>query len=158
MELIRDTEVTLFVKELYKKAAKHGGSFVLEMNQCIGDLAMNIIVRTIAGKRYSASNYSREGSSEELRRCQKALSDCFYPAGMFLVSDNVPFLGWFDLVMGTIGKMKRTAREIDSVLGSWVIDKIGLKGASRRINKILSMSCYLSWREARFLLCKANCL
>ncbi|KAJ4845111.1 hypothetical protein Tsubulata_030341 [Turnera subulata] len=118
MKHVRDSEVTSFGKELYKKAVKNGGSVVVEMKESIGDLAMNIIVRMIAGKRYFGD--SVEGNKEESRRCQKAFSDFFYLVGLFLVSDAVPFLGWLDSVMGTVGKMKRTAMEIDSVLGSWV--------------------------------------
>ncbi|KAJ4826982.1 hypothetical protein Tsubulata_038903 [Turnera subulata] len=106
MKHVRDTEVRIFVKELYNKA------------ESIGDLTMNIIVRMIAGKRYFGD--SRKDNNEESRRCRKAFSDFFYLVGLFLVSDAVPWLGWLDLVMGTVGKMKRTAREIDSVLGSWV--------------------------------------
>ncbi|KAJ4824769.1 hypothetical protein Tsubulata_045134 [Turnera subulata] len=115
---VRDTEVSIFVKELHRKAEKNGGSFVVEMKESIGDLTMNIIVRMIAGKRYFGDNI--EGSNEETRRCQKAFSDFLYLTGLFLVSDAVPLLGWLDSVKGTVGKMKRTAREIDSVLGSWV--------------------------------------
>jgi hypothetical protein len=37
-----------------------------------------------------------------------------------LASDAVPLFSWLDLVKGYIGKMKRTARELDCVLGSWV--------------------------------------
>ncbi|KAJ4826984.1 hypothetical protein Tsubulata_038906 [Turnera subulata] len=115
---VRDTEVTSLVKELYKKAVKNGGSTVVEMKESIGDLAMTIIVRMITGKRYSGG--SEEGNTEESRRCQKAISDFFYLVGLFLDTDAVPFLGWLDSVMGIVGKMKRTAKEIDMVLGSWV--------------------------------------
>ncbi|KAJ4845112.1 hypothetical protein Tsubulata_030344 [Turnera subulata] len=119
MKHVRDTEVSLFVKQLHRKAEKNGGSFVVEMKEPIGDLTMNIIVRMIAGKRYNSGD-SIEGNNEESRRCQKAFSDFFHLMGLFLVSDAVPFLGWLDSVKGTVGKMKRTAREIDGVLGSWV--------------------------------------
>ncbi|KAJ4827439.1 hypothetical protein Tsubulata_011092 [Turnera subulata] len=118
MKQVRDSEVTSFGKELYKKAVKNGGSVVVEMKESIGDLAMNVIVRMIAGKRYFGDG--KEDNSEESRRCQKAFSDFSYLIGLFLVSDAVPFLGWLDSMMGTVGKMKRTAREIDSVLVNWV--------------------------------------
>ncbi|KAJ4845114.1 hypothetical protein Tsubulata_030347 [Turnera subulata] len=118
MKHVRDTEVSLFVKELYRKAERNGGSSVVEMKESIGDLTMNIIVRMIAGKRYFGD--SIEGNNEESRRCQKAFSDFLYLVGLFLVSDAVPFLGWLDSVMGTVGKMKRTAMEIDRLLGNWV--------------------------------------
>ncbi|KAK8561190.1 hypothetical protein V6N12_048264 [Hibiscus sabdariffa] len=58
--------------------------------------------------------------NEESRRFQKALGDFMYLIGVFLVSDAVPFRGWLDVVMGNVGKMKRAAKELDFVLGSWV--------------------------------------
>ncbi|WRX14750.1 Cytochrome P450 - like 10 [Theobroma cacao] len=78
---------------------------------------MNIIVSTVAGKRYSGI----EGCcDDESRRCQKAMGDFFYLAGLFLVSDAVPFLGWLAVVMGRISNIKKTAKELDLVLGSLV--------------------------------------
>lgn len=110
---VRDTEISCFIKELYEQSVKASrGQAVVEMKERIGDLAMNIIVRMVAGKRYSGD--------DESRRCQKLMSDFFYLAGLFLVSDAVPFLGWLDVVMGRISRIKRTAKELDFVLGSWV--------------------------------------
>ena len=37
-----------------------------------------------------------------------------------MVSDAIPFLGWLGTVRGYTAKMKRTVREVDQVLGSWV--------------------------------------
>ncbi|XP_038992345.1 cytochrome P450 CYP82H23-like [Hibiscus syriacus] len=114
---VPDTEINSFIRELYERSAKNGGVAVVEMKERIGDLATNIIVRMVARKRY----YGTEGScNEESRRCQKALCDFFYLAGLFLFSDTVPFLGWLDVVTGNIGKIKKTAKELDIVLGSWL--------------------------------------
>ncbi|MBA0755118.1 hypothetical protein Gogos_021991 [Gossypium gossypioides] len=73
------------------------------MKERIGDLATNIIVRMVAGKIY-------HGTSEKSRRFQKALSDFFYLTELFLVSDTIHFLGWLDVIMGNIGKIKRTKK------------------------------------------------
>ncbi|KAK8561153.1 hypothetical protein V6N12_048228 [Hibiscus sabdariffa] len=120
LELLKhvpDTEINSFIKELYELSTENGGVAVVEMEERIGDLATNIIVRMIAGKRY----YGTEGScNEESRRYQKAMGDFSYLGGLFLFSDAVPFLGWLDIVMGNIGKIKQTAKELDFVLGSWV--------------------------------------
>ena len=56
----------------------------------------------------------------ESKQCRKALGDFLYLSGIFMVSDAIPFLGWLDTVRGYTAKMKRTAREVDQVLGSWV--------------------------------------
>ncbi|KAK8714451.1 hypothetical protein V6N13_149642 [Hibiscus sabdariffa] len=106
-----------FLKELYEQSVKSGGVAVVDMNEVIGDLTTNIIVRMIAGKRHCGAKGS---CNEESRRFQKALGDFMYLIGVFLVSDAVPFRGWLDVVMGNVGKMKRAAKELDFVLGSWV--------------------------------------
>ncbi|XP_012459881.1 xanthotoxin 5-hydroxylase CYP82C4 [Gossypium raimondii] len=124
---VHDTEISSFIKELYEQSVKNGGSAVLEMKERIGDLATNIIVRMIAGKRYCGI---KESCSEESRRWQKALGDFFYLTGLFLVSDAIPFLGCLDVVIGTIGQIKRTAKELDFVLGNWVNEH-----RERRLNK-----------------------
>ncbi|KAK8304244.1 hypothetical protein V6Z11_D04G207200 [Gossypium hirsutum] len=135
---VRDNEIGSFIKELYKQSVKNGGVALLEMKERIGDLATNIIVRMVAGKIY-------HGTSEESRRFQKALSDFFYLAGLFLVSDTIPFLGWLDVVMGNIGKIKRTTKELDFAIGSWVnehrerrLDK-GIEGNQDFIDVMLSI-------------------
>ncbi|KAK8360526.1 hypothetical protein V6Z11_A04G172600 [Gossypium hirsutum] len=124
---VHDTEISSFIKELCEESMKNGGSAVLEIKERIGDLATNIIVRMIAGKRYCGI---KESCSEESRRWQKALGDFFYLTGLFLVSDLIPFLGCLDVVMGNIGKIKRTAKELDFVLENWVKEH-----RERRLNK-----------------------
>lgn len=131
LKYVRDTEITFFMKELYEKSVKNGGHVVVEMKEIFGDLAMNIIVRMMAGKRYFSSNGAGD---EESRRCQKALGDFFYLVGLFLASDTVPFLGWLDLMMGYVGKMKRTAKELDWVFGKWLTEH-RQKRLNRRIDE-----------------------
>ncbi|XVE48621.1 hypothetical protein DITRI_Ditri01bG0016200 [Diplodiscus trichospermus] len=114
---VRDTEINCFIQELYELSVKNRGLAVVEMKERIGDLATNIIVRMVAGKRYCGTQGSCD---DESRRCRKAICDFFYLAGLFLVSDAVPFLGWVDVMMGRKSKIKRTAKELDFVFGSWV--------------------------------------
>ncbi|KAK4848319.1 hypothetical protein QYF36_011639 [Acer negundo] len=73
----------------------------------------------IASKRYFG-NDDGDHEEEESRRFQKAIGDFFYQMGLFYVSNTVPFLGWLDVVKGYTSKMKKTARELDYVLGNWV--------------------------------------
>lgn len=70
----------------------------------------------VAGKRY----FGTVTNDYESRRCRKALEDLLYLSGIFMVSDAIPSLGWLDTVRGYTAKMKRIAREVDQVLGSWV--------------------------------------
>ncbi|XP_031384163.1 xanthotoxin 5-hydroxylase CYP82C4-like [Punica granatum] len=112
-----ETEINLFLRDLYKLWVKNGHCPVqVEMKERIGDLTMNIGVWTIAGKRYRSTG----GSDEELRRGQKALADFFQLVGQFMYSDAIPSLGWLDVINGSTSKMKKTAKELDWVLGNWV--------------------------------------
>ncbi|KAF2305851.1 hypothetical protein GH714_008449 [Hevea brasiliensis] len=115
---VRDTETNFFIKNLYQESVKNGGRAVVEMKERFEDLAVNIIAKKVSGKRYSGG--SNGIKDKESRQFCKALKDFFYLTGLFLASDTVPFLGWLDLVKGYVGDMKRTAKEMDEVLGRWV--------------------------------------
>ncbi|KAF3435659.1 hypothetical protein FNV43_RR22750 [Rhamnella rubrinervis] len=114
---IRDSEINCFIKELYEKCIENGGQALVEMKERLGDMTMNIIVRMVAGKRYFGSDPS---GVEESRQCQKAMASFFYFIGIFMATDAVPFLGWLDVVRGHVREMKKTARDLDCVMGRWV--------------------------------------
>lgn len=116
LQHVRDSETNLFMKELYEKCVENGGQALVEMKERLGDLTMNTAVRMIAGKRY----FGTGSGLEESRQCQKALGSFFYLIGIFMASDAVPFLGWLDVVRGYVREMKKTARDLDCVLGMWV--------------------------------------
>ncbi|KAK1355179.1 Cytochrome P450, family 82, subfamily C, polypeptide 4 [Heracleum sosnowskyi] len=75
---VRESEVNIFIKELYEKCLSNGNGskVVVEMKEKFGDLTTNIVVRIVAG--------------------------------------------WIETLKGYKGKMKKTAEEIDHVLGSWL--------------------------------------
>ncbi|PPD82438.1 hypothetical protein GOBAR_DD20621 [Gossypium barbadense] len=138
---VRDTEIDCFIKELYEETVRSGGIAVVEVKEKIGSLATNIIVRMIAGKRYSCGS-----DDEESKRCQNAIADFFHLVGLVLVSDWVPFLGWINVVMGRIAKIKRISQECDMIIGSWVNEhrrqrKLGenIKGDQDFIHVMLSI-------------------
>ncbi|KAL8116189.1 hypothetical protein AgCh_022618 [Apium graveolens] len=87
------------------------------MRERFGDLTTNIVVRTVAGKKYSGTGVH---GNEESRRFQKAMANFMHLGGLLMVSDAIPLLGWIDTVRGYKGKMKKTAEEIDHILGSWL--------------------------------------
>ncbi|KAH7517912.1 hypothetical protein FEM48_Zijuj09G0114400 [Ziziphus jujuba var. spinosa] len=95
--------------ELYENCIEHGGQVLMEMKEKFEDLAMNIRVRMLAGKRY----FGTSSDDQESRQCQEALRCLSYIAGMFMASDTVPFLGWLDVVKGFVRETKKTARELD---------------------------------------------
>ncbi|KAK0580719.1 hypothetical protein LWI29_005463 [Acer saccharum] len=129
---VRNMETNSFIKELYAECVKNGGLVAVQMKERFGDLAMNIIVRMIAGKRYLGTD-DTSGDEEESSRFQKALGEFFPLVGLFLVSDTIPFLGWLDVVNGYVSKMKKVAKELDYVLGNWVDEH-----RQRRFNQNIS--------------------
>ena len=100
---VRDSETSLLMKELYDKSSKNGGQVIVDMKQSLADMAMNIIVRMISGKRYFSADAK---GNQETKRCQETVRNFLYLAGLNLVSDAVPLLGWLDSVKGFMLKIK----------------------------------------------------
>ncbi|VFQ92699.1 unnamed protein product [Cuscuta campestris] len=122
-------EIDAVVRELYGRGG--GGPVRVEMKEVMGDLMMNIGVRTIAGKRYGRDGGGRGGGAEEeeeSKRGKIAMAEFLHLAGQLFFSDFIPWLGWLDVVNGSTRRMKKTAKELDEVLGNWV--------KSRRQHKI----------------------
>jgi cytochrome P450 len=112
LELLKDvraSEVMSSLKELYKLQT---GGVSVEMKQWFGDLALNVVLRMVAGKRYS-------GDDEDARRCQNAFREFFQLMGQFVVGDAIPYLGWLDLG-GHEKAMKKTAKEMDCLVTEWL--------------------------------------
>lgn len=117
---IRAAEIEDGIKEIYKlwtKKKNESNSTLLEMKKWFGDLNLNVILRMIAGKRYFGAR--AESDEIEVRRCRKAMREFFHLAGIFVVRDALPFLGWLD-IGGYEKAMKKTAKELDSVVEEWI--------------------------------------
>ncbi|KAK7271312.1 hypothetical protein RJT34_27099 [Clitoria ternatea] len=115
---IRDSEVQSSLKEIYRAwVKKRGGSdyFLVEMKQWLGDMSLNVMLRKIAGKRYSVGS----GDEQHVRRIRRVFREFFRLTGLFVVGDAFPFLGWLDLD-GEVKNMKETAAEMDSIVGEWL--------------------------------------
>ncbi|KAG6674818.1 hypothetical protein I3842_15G065000 [Carya illinoinensis] len=119
---VRVSEVETSLEQLYKVWTKHrdnSGQVMVELKQWIGDMNLNLIVRMVAGKRYQFSTSIEDHNKEKARSLQKALREFFRLLGLFVVSDAIPCLGWLDLG-GHEKAMKRTAKELDSIIGEWL--------------------------------------
>ncbi|CAK7338693.1 unnamed protein product [Dovyalis caffra] len=75
---------------------------------------------TVAGKRYYGSAVG-DDDKIKAQQWQKAVRKLFKHLGIFVVRDALPFLGWLD-IGGHEKAMKRTAKEIDSILEEWLED------------------------------------
>ncbi|XVF36190.1 hypothetical protein REPUB_Repub19eG0036800 [Reevesia pubescens] len=115
------SEIDGALKDLYKfwTEKKDGsGQISVEMKKRFGDLTLNVILRTVAGKRYSG--VAKE-DQKVVTRYRKALRDFFHLSGIFVLGDAVPFLRRLDL--GGYEKwMKKTAKDLDDIVGGWLED------------------------------------
>ncbi|XP_047152889.1 cytochrome P450 CYP82D47-like [Vigna umbellata] len=111
---VMDAEVKAAMKDSYNLwlKKKDGGS---EMKRWFGDITLNIMFRTVVGKRFASDG----GVNEENERLRKALREWFDLSGSFEVSDSLPYLRWLDLDC-IEKKMKRTAKELDGFVQNWL--------------------------------------
>ncbi|KAF9587233.1 hypothetical protein IFM89_039541, partial [Coptis chinensis] len=117
---VRNSEINTSIQELYKvwkNRDKAKGPVLVDMKQWFGDLTLSVILRMIAGKRYSASVSSCDET--EARTCQKGMRDFLRLLGLFVIEDALPYLSWLDL-QGYKKEMKNTAKKLDSVFHRWL--------------------------------------
>ncbi|PNX59149.1 cytochrome p450 82a3-like protein, partial [Trifolium pratense] len=67
--------------------------------------AINVMFRTVLGKRF-------DGDDEENQRVRKSLRDLFDLTSSFVICDTLSYLRWLDLD-GKEKEMKKTAKELD---------------------------------------------
>jgi len=121
LKQVRVSETMTCIKELYKlwtEKRNDSGHVMVEMKQWFSDLTLNVIVRMVAGKRYFGVN-TNPSDDKEARQCQKIMRDFFYFLGLFLVSDNIPFLRFLDLG-GHEKAMKKIGEEMDIMMEKWM--------------------------------------
>jgi len=105
-------EVKASMRETYKLWLKEENS-CSEMKKWFGNIALNIMFRTVVGIRFVSDG----GANEENERLRKAFREFIDLGGSFAVSDSLPYLRWLDLD-GKEKKMKRTAKELDGFVQS----------------------------------------
>ncbi|PIA50742.1 hypothetical protein AQUCO_01200167v1 [Aquilegia coerulea] len=118
---VRVMEISTSIQELYQlweAKSKNGKERVLvDMKEWFGDLTLNISVKMVAGKRYFGA--SSKEDKEEARQIHKAIRDFAYLFGVFVVSDAIPFLGWFDF-KGHVKAMKKSAKQVGCIMDRWL--------------------------------------
>ncbi|XP_020233350.1 cytochrome P450 82A3 [Cajanus cajan] len=118
---VRVNEVRTSVKELYQKFTRISDGkneyVMVDMKQWLKELALNVVGRMVAGKRYFGEKAVVEEG--EAQRWLKALREYMRLMGAFAVGDAVPWLRWLDL--GGLEKaMKENFKELDAVVGEWL--------------------------------------
>ena len=109
----------------------------MNISKLLESLTFNISLRTIVGKRYRSSTYDKENS--EPWRYKKAIKKALYLSGIFVISDAIPWLEWIDF-QGHVGAMKRTAKKLDAVIGSWLEEHLNkeIQGESDFMDVMIS--------------------
>ncbi|CAH1447162.1 unnamed protein product [Lactuca virosa] len=111
---VRDSEVKYLINELSKNGDQ---ASVVDMTKWFEHVTFNIIVRILAGKRFS------DGGNDEDSQVKEAIKKGLYLSGVFVVSDLIPNLEWMD-IGGHVKAMKEAAKELDSVLGKWLDEHV----------------------------------
>ncbi|XP_048130776.1 cytochrome P450 CYP82D47-like isoform X2 [Rhodamnia argentea] len=109
------SEADVAIRELHELCIENKDDSV-DLKQWFAKLTLNVIIKIVAGKRYPGTD------KEEEQRCHEALRDFFHFLGMFLAADALPFLRWLDLG-GHVKAMKRTAEELEKILGGWLEER-----------------------------------
>nr|QEQ76291.1 cytochrome P450 CYP82C1 [Carthamus tinctorius var. tinctorius] len=117
----RNSEVKWFVNELFSLSASKNRDGKVEMMKRFENVMFNIIVRMLAGKRFSSGG-SDESGNEDLR-VKEAIKKGLYLSGVFVVSDVIPSLELMD-IGGHLKAMKQAAKELDSILEKWLDEHV----------------------------------
>ncbi|CAN1776797.1 Demethylepipodophyllotoxin synthase [Linum perenne] len=113
---VREAEVNVAIKELYGYWAKNvqNGAVLVEMTSWFGEITLNVILKMIVGKSVGYLTGGEDGV-----RLMGLFKDFFELSGRFVVADGLPYLRWLD-VGGFEKAMKKTAEEMDDVVGVWL--------------------------------------
>lgn len=117
---VRVSEMEISMRQLYKlwSEKKNGsGRVLVDMKKWFGELNLNVTLRVVFGKRYVGGGAA--SNDEEARRCRRVMREFFRLLGVVVVADSLPFLRWLDLG-GYERAMKKTAREMDSIVSGWL--------------------------------------
>ncbi|KAJ8450753.1 hypothetical protein Cgig2_021225 [Carnegiea gigantea] len=109
------SEIKIFVNDLYALlgANKSESNMVLvDLRERFRELAMNIIVRIISGKKFAVG-------SEEGKEFNEAIREFMEHTGFYAIGDALPFLRWLDLG-GQEKAMKRNFKKLDRILQGWL--------------------------------------
>ncbi|KAG7946485.1 hypothetical protein I3843_14G041300 [Carya illinoinensis] len=131
---VRASEVESLVKDVYSVCENNG---VVDISDLLEHMTFNIILRALVGKRFSSSEYGERNS--EGNRIRSGIKEALRLSGVFVMSDAIPYLEWMDF-QGHVGSMKRTAKELDSVVDAWLKEHLRQKsvGESDFMDAMLS--------------------
>ncbi|XP_052302867.1 cytochrome P450 CYP82D47-like [Populus trichocarpa] len=118
---VREDEVRDAIGALYQQWIGNKSNsqklLLVEMKRWFSDITLNVILKIIVSKRYV--DYVSRGEEKPSHEWGDSIRTFLELAGMFVVSDALPFLRWLDL--GGVEKaMKRTSKNIDRAVEKWL--------------------------------------
>lgn len=118
---VYDSEVDTFISDLYVYLgdSTSGKTKVVVISEWLAQLTLNILTRMIAGKRYFGKLQDVD-DHEDAQRVVKLVKDFMEISGEFVPSDLIPLLGWFNFEGKVLKSMKKIAKDLDCLVGSWV--------------------------------------
>ncbi|XP_050211709.1 cytochrome P450 81Q32-like [Mercurialis annua] len=129
---IRADEVKFLLGRLYRVSCE--GFARVELRPLLMDLASNIIMRMVVGKRY----YGDETNAEEGRRFRKIVTDFEECFEMIYIGDVIPSLKWTDFGRSA-KKYMNLGQRFDSFLQGLVDEHHMDKNRDTMINHLLAM-------------------
>ncbi|CAI0558597.1 unnamed protein product [Linum tenue] len=114
---VRESEVQVATKELYSYWTKN------ELTGWFEEITLNVILKMIVGKSVGYLTGGEDGV-----RLRRTFMDFFDLSGRFVVADGLPFLRWLD-VGGFEKAMRRTAEEMEAVVGEWLREHKARRGS-----------------------------
>lgn len=129
---VRQSELDNLIKNFYSLIISSSSTKddkspkLINLNNWIEYLTFNLILRTLAGKRFSSCIYDCENEDKEEDedwKMKEAIKKTLYLSGVFVVSDVIPSLKWLD-IGGHIKAMKQAHKHLDEVLQPWVEEHI----------------------------------
>ncbi|PWA57678.1 hypothetical protein CTI12_AA407560 [Artemisia annua] len=143
---IRVSELKASMNDIYKAWVKNEESekskmVKVEMKHWFGNLILNVVVRSISGKRFAPND-------EEGVRFQAVARRFFELLGVFVVSDFIPIFKGLD-IGGYEKTMKITAKEMDTFFEEWLKEHKKEKemGKKREGNQVVFMDVLISILE-----------
>ncbi|KAI8013506.1 Xanthotoxin 5-hydroxylase CYP82C2 [Camellia lanceoleosa] len=118
---VRALEVDLSIKELYLLCIKN--ECKVKVSEWFRQVTMNLMLRVIAGKRYSFGDSERD---KEARQFVRTMDEFMYLAGVSECSDVIPGIEWLDL-QGNVKAMKRNGKEMDYFMSMWLEEHVQSK-------------------------------
>ena len=121
---VRASEVDYSIKDLYLLCTRNASlQTKVAIDKSLKDLTMNISIRLLAGKRFSASSDGKNKNDTEDLHLKESIEKALYHSGVFVASDVIPSLEWMD-IGGHVKALKKAVKEVDKVTGKWLEEHI----------------------------------